>query len=267
MTRNRDEFEERNAERAFAELRDGIKAPSPDELRGLARAASSAPRTPIVRERTSLRVRLRWPLAAAATLLVGSALGFGAGSFTRGGLIPAGDFAAFVSAGRAVAAPAAVSTRSCAPAGPFFNVQIIGNKEASFWAQPHLHPELFAGIPPKKSLVAIWTFGTQAGREPALYAWAADGRTRFSMRCRARTARAPSRGDLRPVLRVEDGWAFGGRFECDHRGRFVIQTERLGRRTRLAVWIERTGELIAMAEVGPREAWARVAERCAKRTG
>ena len=157
-----------------------------------------------------------------------------------------------------------MSTRSCVPAGPFFNVHLIGKKEGSFWSQPIAHPEAFAGIPPGKAMVSVWTFGSQEGG-PALYGWIADGRSRFTNRCRSRTARAPSRGDLRPVLRTQDGWATGGRFQCYHRGRFVIQTEELGRRTRMAIWIERTGELIAMAESTPGSAWLRVAKRCQER--
>ena len=43
MTRNRDDFEEQNVGRAFAELREGIDPPADDELRALARAASAAP--------------------------------------------------------------------------------------------------------------------------------------------------------------------------------------------------------------------------------
>ena len=80
MTRNRDEFEERNVERAFTELRDGIDPPSGDELRALARTATATSRRApaAVRDRRRLPVRLRWTVAATAVaLLVGSGLGFG----------------------------------------------------------------------------------------------------------------------------------------------------------------------------------------------
>ena len=82
MTR-RDEFEERNVERAFAELRDEIDAPPEDELRALARAATATPRQlgAPARPRSRLRLRVRWTVAAtAAALLVGSGLGFGLGN-------------------------------------------------------------------------------------------------------------------------------------------------------------------------------------------
>jgi hypothetical protein len=257
--------DERNIEEIMGRLREEIPVPSSDELRALARSAATDPGS---RQRPRLhpRLRVRWAAAfAVVALFVGSLVGFGLGSsLTRPALIPAGEFGAFVIAESALAAPATVSTRSCAPAGPSFNVHIIGNRDGSFWAQPHVHPEVFAGIPADTALVSVWTFGSQTGG-PALYGWIAGDRSRFSQRCRARTARAPSRGELRPALRVQDGWATGGRFQCSHRGRFVIQTEKLGARTRMAVWIERTGELIAMAEAGRGTAWLRVAKRCVER--
>jgi hypothetical protein len=264
MRRKRDEFEERQVEELFAELQ-AAPAPPDDELRAIARSAAARERSH-QSPRLHQRLTVRWAAASAvAALVVGSLFGFGLGSaLTRPALIPAGEFAAFVTAEDARAAPAAVSTRSCAPAGPFFNVHVFGKREGSFWAQPHIHPEVFAGIPPGTAAVSVWTFGSQTGG-PALYGWIADGRSRFSSRCRSRTARVPSRGDLRPAVRVRDGWATGGRFECSHRGRFVIQTEELGRRTRMSVWIERTGELIAMAEAGPGTAWLRIAKRCIER--
>lgn len=83
MTRNRDEFEERNVERGFAELREDIDVPSEDELRALARAASATPRpaAPDGRPRARFPLRARWTVAAtAAALLVGSGLGFGVGN-------------------------------------------------------------------------------------------------------------------------------------------------------------------------------------------
>jgi hypothetical protein len=83
MTRNRDEFEERNVERVFAELRDGIEAPAEDDLRVLARAASSSPRDlpQPARVRRGFPPRARWTVVAtAAALLVGSGLGFGVGN-------------------------------------------------------------------------------------------------------------------------------------------------------------------------------------------
>lgn len=83
MTRNRDEFEERNVERALGELREGIEAPSDDDLRALARTASSTPRELAQpdRPRSRFPLRARWTVAAtAAALLVGSGLGFGVGN-------------------------------------------------------------------------------------------------------------------------------------------------------------------------------------------
>jgi len=103
MTRKRNEFEERNVERALGELGDSIEPPDDEELRALARAASATERSSQPRSSgvPRLSFRLRWTIAAAAVaLLVGSGLGFGVGSsvtptvqagttFTGTGFLPA----------------------------------------------------------------------------------------------------------------------------------------------------------------------------------
>jgi hypothetical protein len=104
MTRNRDEFEERNVERAVRALEESIEPPAEEELRALAQSASAVPRAleALSRERRRLSLRPRWAIAAvAAALLVGSGLGFGVGNsvtptvragtsaFTGTGFLPA----------------------------------------------------------------------------------------------------------------------------------------------------------------------------------
>lgn len=171
---------------------------------------------------------------------------------------------AFVIAGSAVSAPTTVSTRSCAPVGSSFNVQIAGNIGGTYWNW--LHPDVFAPIPDEKSMVAVWGFGSQTNRGPMLRGWIAGDRSRISSRCRTSSDRAPERGNLRPRLKVEDGWAYGRRYECRQQGRFIVRTETLRNGIRMSVWMERGRELIAVAETGRGRTWLRVSRRCLERT-
>jgi hypothetical protein len=149
MTRNRDDFEEQNVGRAFAELREGIDPPADDELRALARAASAAPReAPAARERARPRLRLRWTVAATAVaLLVGSGLGFGVGNsvtptvqagttFTGTGFLPAQGWNV-VQSGTATART---------PAG-------------ALAANVPLHPEDTLGNAPTRTLASLPSYG------------------------------------------------------------------------------------------------------------
>jgi hypothetical protein len=161
----------------------------------------------------------------------------------------------------AVSAPTKVSTRSCVQIGSFFSVQIAGNVDGTYWGR--IHRDVFAPIPDRKAMVALWSFGSP---QPVLRAWIAHERSRISARCPASSARAPERGDLRPPLRVKDGWAYGRRYECRQRGRFVVRTETLRSGTRMTVWMEKSRELIAVAEVTGASGWLRSSKRCTERS-
>ena len=166
--------------------------------------------------------------------------------------------AALVSVSNGASAPTAVETRSCSQAGPEFNVQIAGKIDGTYYGR--IHRDLFARIPRGEAVVAVWTFGSQRGS--ALYGWATGSRADIAERCRARSARTPPKGLLQPAIRVEDDWAFGRRYECQRRGRVVIQTEELRGRTRMTVWMEKTRELIAVAELRRGSGSVRASKRC-----
>jgi hypothetical protein len=168
---------------------------------------------------------------------------------------------ALVAATGGASAPGVVETRSCSQAGPFFNVQIAGNIDGTYWGR--LQDELFARIPAGQAMVAVWTFGSQQSGSD-LYAWAAGSRSDIAGRCRVVRARAPARGTLRPALRVKNGWAYGRTFKCERRGRIAIQTTAVGGGTRLVVWMPRTGELIAVADVRRGSASVRASKRCSE---
>ena len=171
--------------------------------------------------------------------------------------------AALVAASSGVSAPSAVQTRSCSQAGSEFNVQIAGNIDGTYWGR--IHRDLFAPIPRGAAAVALWTFGSQRNIDSDLYGWAAGTRSDFAERCRASTARAPSTPALRPPVRVNDGWALGRRYECRRRGRIVIQAAGIAGGTRLTVWMEKSRELIAVAEVKRGSASMRASKRCDER--
>jgi hypothetical protein len=170
---------------------------------------------------------------------------------------------ALVTASGGTSAPAAVETRSCSQLGADFNVQVAGNIDGTYWGR--MHRDLFAPIGRGEAMVAVWTFGSQQNLDSGLYGWAAGSRADIADRCRALRALKPARGSLRPALRVKDGWAFGKRYECSRRGRIVIQTDEARGRTRVAVWMERSRELIALAEVRSGNAWLRASKRCDER--
>jgi hypothetical protein len=171
--------------------------------------------------------------------------------------------AALVAAAGGGSAPVVVETRSCTQAGPEFNVQIAGNIDGTYWGR--IHRDLFNPVGRGEAMVAVWSFGSQQNIDNALYGWAAGSRADIADRCRASRAPKPARGSLRPALRVKDGWAFGKRYECSRRGRVVIQTDEAGGRTRITVWMERSRELIALAEVRRGNAWVRASKRCDER--
>jgi hypothetical protein len=168
--------------------------------------------------------------------------------------------AALVVASSGTSAPSAVRTASCSQAGPEFSVQIAGNIDGTYWGR--IHAELFARIPKGKATVAVWSFGSQENREPDLYGWAAGSRVEIAERCRTSSARAPAMHALRPPLRVSDGWALGRRYECQRRGRVVIRATGIRGGTRLVVWMERSRELIAVAEIRQGSALVRATKRC-----
>ena len=64
MTRNRDDFEEQNVGRAFAQVPEGIDPPADDELRARPRQHRRRRETPGAARRARPRLRLRWTVAA-----------------------------------------------------------------------------------------------------------------------------------------------------------------------------------------------------------
>jgi hypothetical protein len=170
---------------------------------------------------------------------------------------------ALVVAGGGVSAPTAVATYSCDQTGSHFSVHLAGDKDSNFWLS--IHRDVFAAIPREKAMFAVWSFGRQ-GSGPVLYGWAADGRSKVSpRRCRARSVLPTPAGALEPRLRVKSGWALGGRYECAQRGRVVIRVETTRRHVRVSVWMLRTRELIAVAEIAPGGGWIRPSKRCFER--
>jgi len=170
---------------------------------------------------------------------------------------------ALVVAGGGVSAPTTVATYSCDQIGSHFSAHLAGDKHSNFWLD--IHRDVFAAIPRETAMFAVWSFGRD-GSGPVLYGWAADGRSKLSpRRCKARSASTPPAGALGPRFRVKDGWALGGRYECPQRGSIAIRVETVRKTVRLTVWMQRTRELIAVAEIAPGGGWIRPSKRCSER--
>jgi hypothetical protein len=156
-------------------------------------------------------------------------------------------------------------TRSCAQLGGMFSIQLVGNKQGSYWFD--IKSARFARVPAQKSVVAVWSFAPQAADGIALYGWITDSQQRLSPGCRpagAQTER-PLEGTLRARVRTRDGWGFGKRYECQRRGRFFVEVRQLRRGKRMTVWMEGTRELIAVAEIAGGSGWLRASKGCSER--
>jgi hypothetical protein len=174
--------------------------------------------------------------------------------------------AVFAGAGGGVSAQGpSVTTRSCAQLGGFFSVQLAGNKQGSYWLEAK--SARFARVPAQRTVVAVWSFAPQAADGIAVYGWITDSQQRLSPSCRAAGAepKRPVGGTLRARARTKDGWGFGQRYECQQRGRFLVEVQQLRRGKRMTVWMEETRELIAIAEVSGGSGWLRASKRCSER--
>jgi hypothetical protein len=180
----------------------------------------------------------------------------------RSAVVALACVAALVAAPSPASAPAVVTSVSCGQLGSFFSVNFNGNIRGTYWALQH---RIFDPIPQGRTNVALWSFGSQATMSSVMYAWATSGKSQLSKRCRRSGARAPAPGNLRPRLRVEDGWAYGRRYECRQRGRIVVRVDTRGATSRLSAWMEKSRELVATAEIGARSGWVRVSKRCLER--
>jgi hypothetical protein len=168
-------------------------------------------------------------------------------------------------AGGAGAASTAVDTRSCAPRSSFFYVQILGDRDAFRWTS--MASSVFGEVRDAETFVTIWSRGGPPSTEgAAIYAWSTATRYRPSTFCTpTRTAARKPRGKLRRPVRMQDGWNDDARFVCSHRGRFLIEVRDIGGGRRMTAWMERTGHLIAVAEIRPGSGWLRASTRCEAR--
>ncbi len=172
---------------------------------------------------------------------------------------------ALVAAGSGGTAGSAPDARSCAQQGSFFNVQLLGDKRASDWLASSDKP--LPGAPQRRALAVVWSLGGPTSTSGiAVYGWTTRAMSRFAPTCRlARTLKTPARARLRPVVRVKDGWHLEHRYGCVLPGRFVVRVQQLRDGRRLTVRMERSGELIAVAEIRSGGGTLRASTRCEQR--
>jgi hypothetical protein len=180
-------------------------------------------------------------------------------------LVPIACLAALAAAGGGGSATIDVQARSCERQGSFFNVQILGDRDAEY--QFNFNAGRF-GIPDRKAVVVVWGLGGPVSANGiAMYGWITNGQSRLGSFC----SRAPAKGSdpkptrLRPPERVKHGWAAGPRFACLQRGRVVVQARDIPGGKRLVVRMQPSGALIAVAEVGRTGGWLRASKTCDQR--
>jgi hypothetical protein len=160
------------------------------------------------------------------------------------------------------AAPAAVEARSCRQLASTFNVQIVGDRDAvHYFGSADSRP---TQIPDGKTAIVVWSFGGPARAGGlAVQGWITSTRSGLAARCSTlRRPRAPSAGKLGDPVGVRDGWFTGRKFSCLRRGRLVIETRDVAGGKRLRVWMQQSGEVIALGEVRGRSGWLRGSPDC-----
>jgi hypothetical protein len=178
----------------------------------------------------------------------------------------------FVSAGALVAvasgttAPTAVEARACVQRAAFFNVEILGDRDGTRWVAGSARP--LQGVPDQKTVAVVWSLGgPESTSGMAVYAWITNADSRFAFQCRrTRAARKPTTKGLRAPVRVKDGWNVGRRFACLQRGRLVVAVRDIPGGKRMTVRMERTGQVVAMAETTGGGGWLRGSTRCERRS-
>jgi hypothetical protein len=168
-------------------------------------------------------------------------------------------------AGVGQSAPTAVDARACAQHSSFFNVHLLGDKDAVDWVA--FNGAALSGVPKRKAVAVVWSLGGPASTSGiAVYGWITASRSHFALDCTStkRARQKPIKG-LRAPTRVKNGWHDGSRFACLQPGRFVVDVRDIQAGKRLTVRMQRTGELIAVAEVSRGGGWIRGSKRCDER--
>jgi hypothetical protein len=170
-----------------------------------------------------------------------------------------------VAAGVAMSAPTAVEARACTQRSSFFNVHLLGDKESTDWVA--FNGAALSGAPKGKALAVVWSLGGPVSTSGiAVYGWATAARSHFALECTTTrpTRPKPVKG-LRAPVRMKNGWHDGVRFACLQAGRLVVDVRDVRNGKRLTVRMQRTGELIAVAELGRTGGWLRGSRRCDER--
>jgi hypothetical protein len=174
---------------------------------------------------------------------------------------------ALVAAAGGTSAPTAVEARACVQRASFFNVELLGDKDATRWSAASARP--LSAVPDQKTVAVVWSLGGPVATSGmAVYSWMTDTRSRFAFQCtRSRAARKNSTRGLRAPVRVKDGWNLTRRFACLQRGRLLVAVRDIaGGGKRMTVRMERTGEVIAVAEVKRGGGSLRGSTRCDERS-
>jgi len=150
-----------------------------------------------------------------------------------------------LAAGTVSASPTAKETRSCAQIWSTFTVSLLGDRDRTWWA----NSPAIRTIPDGRAVVTVWSLGGDRGVN--VYAWATAKQSRFESRCSSIKAalKPPDLAALRAPVKVKDGWYYGRSAACVERGPLLITVGREGSKSRVVVRMQRSGKVIAVADL------------------
>lgn len=159
------------------------------------------------------------------------------------------------------AAPTGAETQSCPQVWGSFTVSLLGDRDWASWSNS---PEV-KRIPDGRTVVMVHSLGGDRGAN--VYSWATAARSAFSKGCSpvARAPKAPDLSSLGPPLRVKDGWNYGRGYACIDRGPILTTIEQTKKGTKVVVRMQRSGKVIAVAEIVGKGGWIRGSKDCDER--
>lgn len=163
--------------------------------------------------------------------------------------------------GAVVAAPAAAETQACKQVWSSFTVSLLGDRDWAWWSNS---PEV-RRIPDGRTVVMVHSLGGERGTN--VYAWATAARSAFADECArvSRTPKPPNLSSLGPPLRVKDGWNYGRGYACVEAGPILTTIDRSAKGTKVTVRMQRSGKVIAVAEIAGKGGWIRGSKDCDER--
>ena len=157
----------------------------------------------------------------------------------------------------ATSASEAAAARVCTPKDVAVHIQILGDRTWG-WKLGR-----YRAIPEHVTTIAVWSSGGPVETQGvAAYGWATRTRSAFFAECASGQAARQPAGNLRPAVRVKDGWFAGRKFTCLDTGRIVVAISDTRTGKRVTVRVQKTGKLLALGEITTGGGWLRGSVSC-----